>query len=76
MTEFTKEELIEIEKAFDNLAGQHVKYAAETTAMLSRGQTYGCAELLKSASSDWVTSWDVMRTISAKAHKMQLEKEE
>jgi len=71
MTNFTKEELLEIEKMFDYQAGMVVKISAETMALYSKIENKDKDEWLQRIIVEWVHLWDVMRTISAKAHEMQ-----
>lgn len=68
---FTKEELKEIEKIFDIAAGNHTYRIAEIITKL-----YNKApKLINRIVKESVETFDTYRTISAKANKMQKEKD-
>lgn len=67
--EFTKDELFEIEKQFDILAGINIKNTGE---ILSKIQQNECSnEFIKRLVESQVKSFDVYRIISAKCEMIR-----
>jgi hypothetical protein len=65
---FTKAELFEIEKMFDFSAGQHLANASRVLEILGRVQHTD--EFIQKFLKEMTQTYDVMRTISAKANKI------
>jgi hypothetical protein len=68
---FTKEELFEIEKRFDNLAGQCLSGFAEiTNIMLKLPEGEDRNKFISKVFNEHTQSYDLFRTISAKCRSM------
>ena len=74
MTSFTKEELYEIEKVFDNITSNHIARFAEIVCKLQRyDNEVKVKELLDKLFTESVDCFDLYRTISAKAKLLREE---
>jgi len=73
---FTKEELKEIEKIFDMQAGQVARYHADIVMAFSKLKGEAVDNLNDKLLREALNSFDMYRTISAKASKMQEQKGE
>jgi Ca2+-binding EF-hand superfamily protein len=70
MTEFTKEQLLEIEKIFDMYAGQNLNAFSQVVDALMRLGVKPDSEIAKKVLSQMESANDCYRTISAVAHDM------
>ena len=74
MTNFTKEELYEIEKVFDNITSNHTVMFAEIVCKLQKYHNeVKVKELLDKLFTDSVDCFNLYRTISAKAKLLREE---
>lgn len=72
MAQFTREELLEIEKMADYMASMHAHSTAKLLETFAAARIPPENELVQKIMTESISAWNTYREISAKAHRMQI----